>query len=165
MDRIAKFLILLVAALVLVPGCFAEELKNETANTTEIAEVVEVAENATETAVVKEVAEVTNGTVAEAIADAVIPDFVANMTVSKLEKVGVNQTVAISLIAEDEGIWNITKTEGLEQVGEPAITNGTSVYTIKALTAGDQSFEAVHKAVNATATEAGETYKLDIIIE
>lgn len=33
MDRIAKFLILLVAAIVLVPGCFAEENATATENT------------------------------------------------------------------------------------------------------------------------------------
>lgn len=38
MDRIAKFLILLVAALVLVPGCFAEQnaTATETTATTEV---------------------------------------------------------------------------------------------------------------------------------
>ncbi|MDD1730407.1 MAG: hypothetical protein LUQ50_15235 [Methanospirillum sp.] len=46
MDRIAKFLILLVAALVLVPGCFAEE--NTTASETVDAVIVDAVNNTTE---------------------------------------------------------------------------------------------------------------------
>ncbi|MFH0966259.1 MAG: protease inhibitor I42 family protein [Methanobacteriota archaeon] len=152
MDRIAKFLILLVAALVLVPGCFAEEMNTtETAITTEVAEVVEVAET-------------TNETVGVDVAEAIIPDFEANMSMSTLE-MGVNQTVAIALTAEEtEGIWNVTMTDGLTQEGNSTVTNGTEVWTIKAVTAGEQSFNAVHEAMSETATEAGETYKLDIIV-
>jgi hypothetical protein len=153
MDRIAKFLILLVAALVIAPGCFAEEQKNESVTTPVIEEVIEVAD-------------ATNGTVAEEsseeVADMVIPDFTANETVTLLE-MGINQTVAVSLTAEEaDGIWNITWTEGLEQVGNSTITGeGTEEFIIKALTAGNQTFSAIHEGA---ATEAGETYSLDIVV-
>ena len=152
MDRIAKFLILLVAALVLVPGCFAEEMKtNETINTTEVVEVAEVIKTANETADLE-------------VVEAIVPDFEANMSVASL-KMGVNQTVAIALTAEEaEGIWNITMTDGLTQEGNSTVTNGTEVWTIKTVTAGEQSFSAVHEAVSETAAEAGETYTLDIIV-
>lgn len=154
MDRIAKFLILLVAALVLVPGCFAEEMKtNESVNTTtDVVEGAEIVETANETAT-KEVAE------------AIIPDFEANMTTVSPLDMEINKTVAIALTAEDaEGIWNVTMTDGLTQEGNSTVTNGTEVWIIKAVSAGEQSFSAVHEAMNATAIEAGETYKLDIIV-
>ena len=145
MDRIAKFLILLVAALVLVPGCFAEEQKTDAVATPTIEEVITVAGNET--------------------AEKVVPDFTANETVTSLN-MSVNQTVAIALTAEEaEGIWNITNTDGLEQVGSSTVTNGTEEWIIKAITAGNQTFSAVHEAVNATAPEAGETYNLEIVVE
>jgi predicted secreted protein len=143
MDRIGTFLILLVAALVLIPGTFAEEAQTSENTTVTVEDV--------------------NATVNETAAVPV--DFEANMSVSTLEKVGINQTVAISLTAEDEGKWNTTLTKGLEAVGEPVATNGTEVYTIKAITAGKQSFSAIHEALNETAKEAGETYKLEITVE
>ncbi len=47
MDRIAKFLILLVAALVLVPGCFAEETTTASEETVD-AVIVDAVNNTTE---------------------------------------------------------------------------------------------------------------------
>ena len=151
MDRIGTFLILMVAALVLVPGSFAEEVQS---NETTSAIVTEV--------VVSDINGTSNGTVVEEVKEVVLPDFEANMTVNTLEKVGINQTVAISLTAAEEGIWNTTTTEGLEQVGEPVTTNGTEVFTIKAIGAGEQLFNAAFEAANAT--EANETYSLAIIV-
>ena len=55
MDRIAKFLILLVAALVLVPGCFAEEMTDIAAEETPVAELVDVVEETGEPVVEEEV--------------------------------------------------------------------------------------------------------------
>lgn len=153
MDRIAKFLILLVAALVLVPGCFAAEQTTEATATPTIEEVIEVA-GATAAA--------GNETTVEEVVAEVIPDFTANETVTSL-KMGVNQTVAIALTAKEaEGIWNITKSEGLEQIGNSTVTKeGTEEFIIKALTAGTETFSATHEGA---ATEAGETYTLEIIV-
>jgi len=160
MDRIAKFLILLVAAVVLVPGCFADETV-EAAATPTIEEVVEVAEvaEATDAAGNETVVE----EAVEEVVEEIIPDFTANETVTLLENVGVNQTVAIALSAEEaDGIWNVTMSEGLEQVGNSTITEeGAEEFIIKALTAGTQSFSAIHEGA---ATEAGETYTLEIIV-
>ncbi len=154
MDRIAKFLILLVAALVLAPGCFAEETTAVDANAT-----IEVDANAT-TEVVAEtpVAEVANET-----AEVVAADFTVDVNTTTLD-MAVNQTAAISLVAEDAGIWNITMTEGLEQVGNSTVTNETEEWIIKAIAAGNQTFSAVHEATDAAATEAGESYTLDIVV-
>ena len=141
MDRIAKFLILLVAALVLVPGCFAEEQMTDAVATPTIEEVIDVAGNET--------------------AETVVPDFTANETVTTLN-MGVNQTVAIALTAQEaEGIWNTTLTEGLEQVGNSTVTNGTEEFVIKAISAGAQTFSAAHEGAEA---ESNETYTLEITV-
>ncbi len=157
MDRIAKFLILLVAAVVLVPGCFAEEQTVEAEATPTIEEVVEVED------IVEATDAAGNETVVEEVVEEIIPDFTANETVTLLENVGVNQTVAIALIGEEaDGIWNVTMSEGLEQVGNSTVTEeGAEEFIIKALTAGTQSFSAIHEGA---ATEAGETYTLEIIV-
>ncbi len=168
MDRIAKFLILLVAALVLVPGCFAEEMTDIAAEETPVAELVDVVEETGEPVVEEEVelvdvVEETGEPVVEEEAEEIVPDFTANQTVTLLENVGVNQTVAIALTAEEaEGIWNVTFSEGLEQIGNSTVTEeGAEEFIIKAITAGNQTFSATHEGAE---TEAGETYTLEIIV-
>lgn len=152
MDRIAKFLILLVAALVLAPGCFAAETSTIEAN------------NTTDVVAEAPVVEAMNATNETPVVEAVVPDFTADLNTTALE-MAVNQTAAVTLAAQEKtGIWNITISKGLEQVGNSTVTNGTEEWIIKAVATGNQTFSAVHEATDAAATEAGETYKLDIVV-
>lgn len=158
MDRIATFLVLLVAALVLVPGCFAEEMSTEVeANATAVEEII------VEEVMVEDAA---NATTEEAVVEEVVaiePDFMVNATTTTLE-IAVNQTVAISLTAEDAGVWNVTMSEGLEQVGNSTVVEATEEWIVKAIEAGTQTFSAVHEATDAEATEAGESYTLELVV-
>jgi predicted secreted protein len=151
MDRIAKFLILLVAALVLVPGCFAEETMVEPTEAPELIEEVIVEEEIIETA---------NETVVE---EAIVFDFTANETVNMLE-MGVNQTVMVSLAADETaGIWNVSMSEGVELVGDSVVADGVQSWILTAATPGTYTFNAVFESIEETDAEPV-TYNLEIII-
>lgn len=142
MDRISYVLILLAAALVLVPGCIAAEQNKTISNTTSLHQisVIEGVNNTT----------VTSPTL---LAD-------ENLTKGSLK---VNQTALISLKEPTNGsTWNTTVTSGLKIVNKTPRSNGTSKWTVEAIKSGANSFSATE--MNGKDKEKN-SYTLTIFVE
>ena len=157
MDRIVTFLLLLVAAVLLVPGCIAEEQAAP--------EITEVAPdmNATE----------------EGTDSALVYDFTADINTTTL-----NMTLdQVALVQLPENpttgyMWNVTLSAGLEFGDDP---NGTYVqdaapegmvgvggiheWVIKAVETGEQTFSAIEKREWEEETGNETTYTLNILVE
>ncbi len=167
MDRIVTFLLLLVSALLLVPGCIAEEQVAPEA--TEVVPEVPVVEEATE-AVVEEVAgEVPVEEVTEVIAEELpVYNVTADVNVTELNMT-VGQIAMIELPETTDFEWNVTATEGLTIVKDIHIdaVEGTvgafHQWFVEAVTAGEQSFSGVEK--KADSEETGSEYTLNILVE
>jgi hypothetical protein len=149
MDRISYVLILLAAALLLVPGCFAAEQNTTISNATALNETA----NTTATVA----APVVNAT-----ADLPALKADANVTTGSLK---INETAEISLAAlEDGGEWNASVTDGLKIVNTSAVAeNGTSIqqWIVKAVETGANSFTAAEKGKE----EGKNAYTLNITVE
>ncbi|NLV27728.1 MAG: hypothetical protein GXY48_11290 [Methanomicrobiales archaeon] len=149
MDRIVTFLLLLVSALLLVPGCIADE--QAAVETTEIVADVEVTE--------------------EAVEEAIAFDYTADMNTTALNMTS-GQVVLVQL-PEDETTgfeWNATLSEGLNLVSEDhmvaeGIENVTAFHQwyITAVNAGEQIFNSVE--MKEDSEEIGTEYTLNILVE
>jgi len=159
MDRIVTFLLLLVSALLLVPGCIAEE---------QIAP--EATQVAPEAAVVEEVtAEVPAEAVTEEIAEEMQAfNVTADVNTTELNMT-VGQIVKIELPETPDFEWNVTVSEGLSMVNETHIDaiEGTAgafhQWFVEAVAAGAQTFSGVEK--KADSEETGSEYTLNILVE
>ncbi|HWQ66092.1 MAG TPA: hypothetical protein VN372_04385 [Methanospirillum sp.] len=150
MDRISTFLILLAAALLLVPGCIAAEMTTE-ANTTEVTEVVAVVEETTNATAVAD----------DVNATEVVEALKADLNITSLDMT-VDQSVLISLPNDESGKWNTTVSEGLELDANTTMVEGMEEFSVKAIAAGNQTFSAAF--MKADATEAEQKYDLAIVV-
>lgn len=163
MDRIVTFLLLLVSALLLVPGCIAEE---------QVAP--EATQVAPEAAVVEEVVEeVTAEVPAEAVTEEIAEEMQAFNVTADVNTTELNMTVGqivkIELPVTTDFEWNVTASEGLSIVNETQIDaiEGTAgafhQWFVEAVAAGAQTFSGVEK--KADSEETGSEYTLNILVE
>ena len=165
MDRIVTFLLLLVSALLLVPGCIAEEQVAPEA--TEVVPEVEVVEEVAGEVPVEEVTEV----IAEELP---VYNVTADVNVTELT-VPMNEVVMISL-AENPTTgytWNVTLTEGLTLLNETYVQDeaeegmvgvgGVHEWIIEAIATGEQTFYGIEQ--QAQSEETGSEYTLKLIVE
>ncbi|NLL09825.1 MAG: protease inhibitor I42 family protein [Methanomicrobiales archaeon] len=173
MDRIVTFLLLLVSALLLVPGCIAEE--QVIPETTEVVPEALVASDATEE-VASEVADEVPAEEAEEIAGDELPVYnvTADVNITELV-VPMNEVIMISL-AENPTTgytWNITLSEGLALLKDVYVQDeaeegmvgvgGVHEWFIEAVEAGEQTFYGIEQ--QAQSEETGSEYTLKLIVE
>ncbi len=173
MDRIVTFLLLLVSALLLVPGCIAEE--QVIPETTEVVPEALVASDATEE-VASEVADEVPAEEAEEIAGDELPVYNVTADVNTTELVvPMNEVIMISL-AENPTTgytWNITLSEGLALLKDVYVQDeaeegmvgvgGVHEWFIEAVEAGEQTFYGIEQ--QAQSEETGSEYTLKLIVE
>jgi inhibitor of cysteine peptidase len=173
MDRIVTFLLLLVSALLLVPGCIAEE--QVIPETTEVVPEALVASDATEE-VTSEVADEVPAEEAEEIAGDELPVYnvTADVNITELV-VPMNEVIMISL-AENPTTgytWNVTLSEGLTLLNDVYVQDeaeegmvgvgGVHEWFIEAVEAGEQTFYGIEQ--QAQSEETGSEYTLKLIVE
>jgi len=166
MEKLITLVILLVAAVLLVPGCFAEQSAgNASENTTAPVEIVE--ESITTIVDVTEAAPVD-----------VMPEvnFTVDANTTSLT-MNVSQTVLVSLKENPTtGFeWNATNSTGLEIVNSTHTTDkapegmvgvgGVHTWILKAVEAGNQTFDAVYKREWEPTTGKEDTYSLNVTVE
>lgn len=173
MDRIVTFLLLLVSALLLVPGCIAEE--QVIPETTEVVPEALVASDATEE-VTSEVADEVPAEEAEEIAGDELPVYNVTADVNTTELVvPMNEVIMISL-AENPTTgytWNVTLSEGLALLNDVYVQDeaeegmvgvgGVHEWFIEAVEAGEQTFYGIEQ--QAQSEETGSEYTLKLIVE
>lgn len=173
MDRIVTFLLLLVSALLLVPGCIAEE--QVIPETTEVVPEALVASDATEE-VTSEVADEVPAEEAEEIAGDELPVHNVTADVNTTELVvPMNEVIMISL-AENPTTgytWNVTLSEGLTLLNDVYVQDeaeegmvgvgGVHEWFIEAVEAGEQTFYGIEQ--QAQSEETGSEYTLKLIVE
>ena len=173
MDRIVTFLLLLVSALLLVPGCIAEE--QVIPETTEVVPEALVASDATEE-VTSEVADEVPAEEAEEIAGDELPVYNVTADVNTTELVvPMNEVIMISL-AENPTTgytWNVTLSEGLTLLNDVYVQDeaeegmigvgGVHEWFIEAVEAGEQTFYGIEQ--QAQSEETGSEYTLKLIVE
>lgn len=173
MDRIVTFLLLLVSALLLVPGCIAEEQVAPEA--TEVVPEVEVVEEVVETVVEEVAGEVPVEEVTEVIAEELpVYNVTADVNVTELT-VPMNEVVMISLPENPTTgyTWNVTLTEGLTLLNETYVQDeaeegmvgvgGVHEWIIEAIATGEQTFYGIEQ--QAQSEETGSEYTLKLIVE
>ena len=177
MDRIVTFLLLLVSALLLVPGCIAEE--QVIPETTEVVPEALVASDATEEVVEEvagEVADEVPAEEAEEIPGAELPVYNVTADVNTTELVvPMNEVIMISL-AENPTTgytWNVTLSEGLALLNDVYVQDeaeegmvgvgGVHEWFIEAVEAGEQTFYGIEQ--QAQSEETGSEYTLKLIVE
>ncbi len=166
MERFFSIVILLVAAVLLVPGCFAEETTVEAVETVTPVETIDDEAEVTEDAAATEVAE----------EETVEATYTVDVNMTNLT-MAIDETAIISL-AENPTTgydWNVTNTSGLEIVSDVHVQDeaeegmvgvgGFHTWVIKAVETGEQTFTAVMEHVSEPATGDEETYTLDVIVE
>jgi inhibitor of cysteine peptidase len=166
MEKLITSVILLVAAVLLVPGCLAiQSAGNASENLTA---PVEIVENITVAA---------NQTTSQAVASAPEhTDYTADVNTTTLT-MKVNQTVRVSLKENPTtGFeWNTTNSTGLEVVNSNQTQDtapegmvgvgGVHTWILKAVEAGNQTFDAVYKRSWEPTTGKEDTYALNVTVE
>jgi len=173
MDRIVTFLLLLVSALLLVPGCIAEE--QVIPETTEVVPEALVASDATEE-VTSEVADEVPAEEAEEIAGDELPVYNVTADVNTTELVvPMNEVIMISLTENPTTgyTWNVTLSEGLTLLNDVYVQDeaeegmvgvgGVHEWFIEAVEAGEQTFYGIEQ--QAQSEETGSEYTLKLIVE
>lgn len=176
MDRIVTFLLLLVAAVLLAPGCIAEEqVLSEEIIVSEV-EVIEpeVAEEETEVPAEEVVAEETE--VVEEAEVELVPDFIVDVNTTELNMT-LEQTVLVQL-AENPTTgytWNVTLSEGLVVLSDEYIQDeaeegmvgvgGVHEWIIQAVATGEQTLFGIEKQEWEEETGEENTYTLAILVE
>ena len=165
---------LLLAAMLLVPGCFAEETPmNESANVSGVivtaveteAPVTDVVDGANTTGVAP-VKEETN----------LNTTYTADVNVTSMT-MAINETALISLKENPTTgySWNVTNSSGLEIVNSTYTMDaaregmvgvgGVHDWIVKAVETGNQTFTAVMMHVSEPATGNEDTYSLNVTVE
>ena len=150
MDRIVTFVFLLVAALLLIPGCIAEEK-------TSAVETVALNESSS-----------TN--------DTTIADYNVDENITSLN-VTVNETVLVQLPENPTTgyTWNVTLTSGLELLNDTYIQDkapegmvgvgGVHEWLIQAIASGEQSFNGIEKQAWEPVSGNETTYTLSLLVK
>lgn len=171
MEKIVSCIILLIAAVFLIPGCFAEEIvSNESINATE--EVAEIGETTLVPA--EETSEAVNETGSPA--EDMSATYLADMNVTNLT-MKIDETVLITLSENPTTgyLWNVTNSTGFEITSDIYTPDaaaegmvgvgGVHEWIVKAVETGNQTFTAVMTHVAEEPTGDEETYQLDAIVE
>ena len=171
MEKIVSCIILLIAAVFLIPGCFAEEIaSNETTNATE------VAVEPVETTQVPEAESVETVNRTESPVEEVSATYFVDMNVTNLT-MKIDETVLISLSENPTTgyLWNVTNSTGFAIVSDIYIPDaaaegmvgvgGVHEWIVKAVETGSQTFTAVMTHVAEEPTGDEETYQLDAVVE
>lgn len=145
MDRIVTFLLLLVSAVLLVPGCIADEQA-----ATDIVPEVNVTE--------------------EVAAAAQAFDVTADVNTTAMNMTQ-NQVVLVTLPETSGYEWNTTVSEGLTLLNETHVDaaegaeNATALHQmfVQAVAAGEQTIKSVEQ--KADSEETGSEYTLTILVE
>ncbi len=163
MDRIVTFLLLLVSALLLVPGCIAEE--QVVPEATEVVPEVPVVEEATE--------EVAGELPVEEVTEVVAEELPVYNVTADVNSTEINMTVGqiamIELPVTTDFEWNVTASEGLtiiKDIHVDAVDETVGAFHqwfVEAVAAGEQSFSGVEK--KADSEETGSEYTLKILVE
>jgi inhibitor of cysteine peptidase len=184
MEKFVSFILLLLAAALLAPGCMAEEAAvvdnanvMNVAGTAQSAGVLNEPKNATSPGEVSildpvktEVANATEVNVpvtkAPLTADVNTTNLTANLNDTILISLKENPTTGYS--------WNVTNSTGLEilsdeyvmdKAGEKMVgVGGVHTWTVEAVETGNQTFSAVMQHVADKPTGDEETYTLDVVV-
>lgn len=166
MDRIVTFLLVLGFALLLVPGCIAEEQGAPLAP--DVAAEVSVAEEATEE-VVEETTEETTEEVFSYNVSADVNTTELNMTLNQvaLIQLSENPTTGFS--------WNVTLSDGLTLLSDRYVQDptpegmvgvgGVHEWYVEAVAAGNQTFDGIYKQPWEETVGNETTYSLAILVE
>ena len=158
MDRIFTFVILLVTALLLIPGCIAEE-KTSTVEPKIVSVIETVAPNESVSTV-----------------NSTVTDFTADENVTSLN-VTVNKKILVQLPENPTTgyTWNVTLTNGLELLNDTYIPDkttkgmvgvgGVHEWIIQAIATGDQSFNGIYKQAWEPVSGNDTTYTLDLLVK
>jgi inhibitor of cysteine peptidase len=175
MEKVFSYLILLVAAVLLVPGCFAEETSAVAdANVTEVVDTTNetVAEETGMVDVTNETAE----TVPMDETGVINTTYTADINTTALAMM-VNETVRVSLKENPTTgyMWNVTNSTGLEIVNDTYVIDsapegmvgvgGVHEWVLKAIEAGNQTFSGVYMRSFETPTGSEDTYNLEVTVE
>ncbi len=168
MEKLFSYVILFVAAALVIPGCFAEE---SSGNQSTDGTVVSAEETANATVAANATKSV-NATEVNQIETEVLKADVntTNLTMT------VNQTAIISLQENPTTgyTWNVTNSTGLVIVNDTYTQNkaqegmvgvgGVHDWVIIAIEAGNQTFDAVYKHSWEPTTSDDETYTLNVTV-
>ncbi|MCA1917214.1 protease inhibitor I42 family protein [Methanospirillum hungatei] len=166
MDRIVTLLLVLGFALLLVPGCIAEEQGAPLAP--DVAAEVPVAEEATEE-VVEETTEETTEEVFAYNVSADVNTTELNMTLNQvaLIQLSENPTTGFS--------WNVTLSDGLTLLSDRYVQDptpegmvgvgGVHEWYVEAVAAGNQTFDGIYKQPWEEMVGNETTYSLAILVE
>ena len=151
MEKLFTCFILLVAAVLLVPGCYAEETPMTTdANATEVTPVEDVA--------------LVNTT------------FTADVNTTELT-MAMNDTVRVALSENPTTgyMWNVTNSSGLAIINDSYVMDaapegmvgvgGVHEWILQAVEVGNQTFSGVYMRSFETPTGEEDTYTLDVTVE
>ncbi|MDX8550618.1 protease inhibitor I42 family protein [Methanospirillum sp. J.3.6.1-F.2.7.3] len=165
MDRIVTFLLLLVSAVLLVPGCIAEEQVAP-----EVLPEGAVLEEVVEEAVA---AQLPGEEVVEEVTEEITEEIFAYNVTADVNTTDINMTVGqvvmIELPETTDFEWNVTASEGLTIVNDTHIdaVEGTvgafHQWFVEAAAAGEQAFSGVEQ--KADSEETGSEYTLNILVE
>jgi len=165
MEKLITSVFLLIAVVLFVPGCFAEQSAGEAIeNSAEPVEIIEQ-ENA-------EVASVEDAT-AEPVPAV---DYTVDVNTTELT-MNLSQTVLVSLNENPTtGFeWNVTNSTGLEIVNSTYTTDeapegmvgvgGVHTWILKAVEVGNQTFDAVYKRSWEPTTGEEDSYALNVTVQ
>ena len=175
MDRIVTFLLLLVAAVLLVPGCIADEhVLSEEIIVSEVEVIEPEVSEETEVPAEEVVAEETE--VLDEAEVELVPDFIADVNTTELNMT-LEQTVLVQL-AENPTTgytWNVTLSEGLVVLSDEYIQDeaeegmvgvgGIHEWIIQAVETGEQTLFGIEKQEWEEETGEENTYTLAILVE
>ncbi len=165
MEKLITSVILLVAVVLFVPGCFADQSAGD------------ASENSADTADIVEQENVEVANVEDATAETIpAVDYTVDVNTTELT-MNVSQTVLISLNENPTtGFeWNATNSTGLEIVNSTYTTDeapegmvgvgGVHTWILKAVEVGNQTFDAVYKRSWEPTTGEEDTYALNVTVQ
>jgi len=173
MVRIVTFLLLLVSALLLVPGCIAEEqvAPEATEMVAEDAVTAEIPAEEVSEVVTEEVTEIVNEEITEEMP---AYNVTADMNTTELNMT-LNQVVMVQLPENPTTgyTWNVTLSEGLTLLNETYVQDeaeegmvgvgGVHEWILEAVAAGEETFFGIEQQVGSE--EIGSEYTLNILVE
>ena len=176
MEKFVSFIILLLAAALLAPGCMAgESTMADGVNVSEVVEAAPVAGLSDATNATEVVAEVAGNETEVTAPPMTNATMLADLNVTTLTA-KLDDTILISLNENPTTgfMWNVTNTTGLEIVNDEFVTDkaaegmvgagGVHQWMVKAIAAGNQTFDAVYMRSWEPATGEEETYNLKVVV-
>jgi len=175
MEKFVSFIILLLAAVLLAPGCMAEQ-----STTVDIAQASGVLETVKEsgTTNVANTSETVDKLAGNGspVADGASAPLTADVNTTNLTA-KLNGTILISLKENPTTgfVWNVTNSSGLEIVSDEYVVDkasegmegagGVHEWMVKAVEIGNQTFDAIYKRSWEPITGEEDTYTLKVVVE